>query len=554
MKNEESGTENREPVNPGSPPPFPVPRSPFAVPGSPFLLRCFLIMSIMASPARATEPAAPTVVIGAKNFTEGTILAELMAQVLETHAGARIDRRFNLAGTKVAFDALRAGHIDLYAEYTGTGLRDILGDAEPVRGAAQAFARVSGAFAQRYGLLWLAPFGFNNTYVLMMRRQRAQELGVSTISELAAHSVRYGMSHEFLERRDGMQALRAAYDLRVGSLVGMEHDLAYRALAEGAIDVSDGYSTDAKIVTQDLIVLRDDRHFFPPYEGAPLVRSDLLARMPGVIAALSLLAGRIDDDTMRRLNYQVEGEHRSPGEVAAAFLVQLGVSRYEVSVSARARSLLALLWQRRTVTIDLTAWHLVLTGTAELLACVVAVPLGIGASRRPRLAALTLGGAGVMQTIPSIALLAFMLPLFGIGAKTAIAALFLYGLLPILRNTITGIRGVDARLTEVGLGLGMTPGQLLRQVELPLAAPVILAGVRTSTVINIGTATLAAFIGAGGLGEPIVTGLTVTDVNLILSGALPAALLALAVDGVLGGVERWATPRGLRKSLGDNRL
>jgi osmoprotectant transport system permease protein len=513
-----------------------------------FSVPCFsLIWALLlaASPALA-QPVPPTIVVGAKNFTEGTVLAELMAQVLETHADVRIERRYNLAGTEVAFDALRSGSIDLYAEYTGTGLRDILGDTSPIRSPAEAFARVSRAFARRYQLAWLAPFGFNNTYVLMMRRDLAQRLGIGTISDLAAHPLRYGMSHEFLERADGMPGLRRVYHLNIASLVGMEHDLAYRALAEGAIDVSDGYSTDAKIATQDLVVLRDDKNFFPPYEAAPLVRRALLARLPNVARALAPLAGRIDDDTMRRLNHAVEGEHRSPAEVASAFLAQLGLTRQRVAAAPRERTLLRLLWQRRFITLNLTAWHLMLTGIAEALACLLAIPLGIAASRRRRLAALALAGAGVLQTIPSIALLAFMLPLFGIGARPAIAALFLYGLLPILRNTVTGIRGVDRRIIEVGLGLGMTRAQLLRQVELPLAVGVILAGVRTSTVINIGTATLAAFIGAGGLGEPIVTGLTTTDVNLILSGALPAALLAIVVDAVLALAERWATPRGLR--------
>lgn len=508
-----------------------------------------MLLAVLLHGGRAVavgEQAAPSVVVGAKNFTEGAILAELMAQVLETQAGAAVERRFNLAGTQVAFDALRAGGIDLYAEYTGTGLRDILGDDSAVQSPAQAAARVGAVFARRYDLLWLAPFGFNNTYVLMMRREAAARLGITTMSDLAAHPLRYGMSHEFLERKDGMQGLQQVYRLNIASLVGMSHDLAYRALAEDAIDASDGYSTDAKIVTQNLVVLRDDQHFFPPYEGAPLVRRDLLTRLPSAAEALALLAGRIDDETMRRLNHQVEGENRSPAEVASTFLMQLGLTHQAVGAPARERTLLALLWQRRGVTLDLTSWHLALTGSAELLACLVAIPLGIGASRRPRLAAVALGVAGVLQTIPSIALLAFMLPLFGIGAKTAIAALFLYGLLPILRNTVTGLRGVDHTLREVGLGLGMTPAQLLRQVELPLAAPVILAGVRTSTVINIGTATLAAFIGAGGLGDPIVTGLTVTDINLILSGALPAALLAVVVDALLGRVEHWATPRGLR--------
>ncbi|MFN8643877.1 MAG: ABC transporter permease [Candidatus Binatia bacterium] len=205
-----------------------------------------------------------------------------------------------------------------------------------------------------------------------------------------------------------------------------------------------------------------------------------------------------------------------------------------------------MLWQRRAVTARLTAQHLLLTGTALLAAIAVGVPLGIAAARRPLLANLALSSAGVLQTIPSIALLAFMLPLFGIGTAPAIAALFLYGLLPILRNTVAGLRGVDAGLLEIGRGLGMRPRDLRWRVELPLAAPVMLAGIRTAAVISVGTATLAAFIGAGGLGDPIVTGLSVTDVNLVLSGALPAALLAIAVDLALHGVERLATPKGLR--------
>ncbi len=508
--------------------------------GLPLLLLCVTLArtSIAESP--------PRVVVGAKNFTEGAILSELMAQVLETHVGASVERRYNLAGTKVAFDALRGGDIDLYAEYTGTGLRDILGDTVSMHTPAQAFAAVSGAFSQRFDLVWLAPFGFNNTYALVMRRELAARLGISTISDLATRPLRYGMSHEFLQRADGMPGLQRVYGLQAATLVGMEHDLAYSALSDGSIDVSDGYSTDAKIITHDLVMLRDDKDFFPPYEAAPLVRAALLERVPGAAAALSLLGGRITEDTMRRLNQQVEGEHRNPDDVASSFLAQLGLTPQRVSAAARERSLLGLLWQRRILTLNLTAWHLALTSIAEVLACVLAIPLGIIASRRRRLAAMALGGAGVLQTIPSIALLAFMLPVFGIGAVPAIAALFLYGLLPILRNSITGIRGIDPRLIEVGLGLGMTRRQLLREVEIPIAAPVILAGVRTSTVINIGTATLAAFIGAGGLGEPIVTGLTVTDVNLILSGALPAAVLAIVVDGLLSLVERWATPKGLR--------
>lgn len=503
-------------------------------------------VAVWLSASAPADTGAPRIVVGAKKFTEGALLGELMAQVLETQTGATVERRFNLAGTQICFDGLRSGAIDVYAEYTGTGLRNILGDESAAGSPSAVFAIVSTAFRERFDLLWLAPFGFNNTYVLMMRPDRASALGIAAISDLAKHPLRYGVSHEFLQRFDGMPGLRATYQLNEASTVGLEHDLAYQALASGAIDVTDGYSTDAKILTFNLITLRDDRGFFPPYEGAPLARADLFTRVPLAEPALRLLAGRIDDATMRRLNYAVEGERRSPAEVAGEFLQQLGLSHIETPAVAQARGLLALLWQRRWITLALTGRHLWLTGIAVLAAILFALPLGIVVSRRPALAGLALSGAGVLQTIPSIALLAFMLPLFGIGVAPAIAALFLYGLLPILRNTVAGLRNVDAQLIEVGRGLGMRARDLLWRVELPIAAPVILAGIRTAAVINVGTATLAAFIGAGGLGDPIVTGLTVTDTNLVLSGALPAAVLAMAVDAGLAGVERVATPRGLR--------
>lgn len=503
------------------------------------------LVAVLAAAAQAAA-APPDVVVGAKKFTESALLAELMAQVLETHAGATVERRGNLAGTQVCFTALQEGAIDLYAEYTGTALRSILGDERPPTSAAAVFAQVSDTFRERDGLLWLAPFGFDNTYVLVMRRERAAALGITRLSDLAAHPLRYGLTHEFLARPDGLPGLRARYDLRPASLVGMEHDLAYEALARDVIDIADGYATDARIAALDLLPLVDDRQFFPPYEAAPFVRADLFTRLPDAEPALRLLAGRIDAVTMRRLNLAVERDGRTPADVAAEFLHALGLAERRAAVDVRATNLWALLWQRRGETARLTGRHLALAGSAVLAAVLVGVPLGITAHRRPALAALVLPAAGVLQTIPSIALLAFMLPVFGIGAPPAIAALFLYALLPIMRNTVAGLRGVDAHLLEVGRGLGMRPRDLLRIVELPLAAPVIVAGVRTAAVIAVGTATLAAFIGAGGLGDPIVTGLSVTDIDLVLSGALPAAALALAVDAVLHGVERLATPRGLR--------
>jgi osmoprotectant transport system permease protein len=508
-----------------------------------------LLLSIFVGASVPPAVAAPVeLTIGAKKFTESAILAELMAQVIESGTEARVERRLNLAGTQVCFDALRRGDLDIYAEYTGTGLRNILGDEAHVSSPAAVFTHVSRVFRERFDLQWLAPFGFNNTYVMIMRRDAAQRLGIQTLSDLASHVLRYGVSHEFLQRPDGLRGLRGAYGLREASTVGLEHDLAYSALADGTIDVSDGYSTDGKIIRHGLLALRDDQQFFPPYEAAPLARRDLENRVPGALEALASLAGRLDDESMRQLNFSVEEGQQSATQAAASYLAKIGLTGTRVAESARARSFTALFWQRRGITLQLTLRHLFLTGTAIAAACLLGIPLGIGASRRPRLAAAALTTSGILQTIPSIALLAFMLPVFGIGPVPAVVALFLYGLLPILRNTVAGLQGISPQLIEVGHGLGMKPLQLLWRVELPLAVPVILAGIRTATVINIGTATLAAFIGAGGLGDPIVTGLTVTDTNLILCGALPAAALAVVVDAALGRFERFATPRGLRVS------
>lgn len=490
--------------------------------------------------ARAEGP----IVVGSKRFTESRILAELMAQVIERLPGTRVERRWNLAGTQVCFAALRSGEIDLYPEYTGTGLRNILGRRQVAASPARVFRTVARIFRERYDLEWLAPFGFDNTYVLVARREVAVRLGLRRIGDLRGHPLRFGFSHEFLRRPDGLPGLVRAYGLGRLDVKGMEHDLAYQALREGRIDVTDGYATDAKLADSSLVPLEDDLRFFPPYEAAPLVRGSVVRSRPEVAAALRLLAGRIDAATMRRLNREVEENGRSEAAVATSFLASLGLAEAAPSTDAGGRqSFPALFWARRHETLRLGLRHLMLTGLGVGAACLVAVPLGIAVRNRPRLAALAVQGAGILQTIPSIALLAFMLPVFGVGVRPAVAALFLYGILPILRNTVTGLRGIDPRLIDAGRGLGMRPRQLLWLVELPLALPVILAGIRTSTVINVGTATLAAFIGAGGLGDPIVTGLSVTDTNLVLCGAVPAAALAVAADAALGMLERRLTVR-----------
>ena len=490
------------------------------------------------------------VVVGSKTFTESRLLGEVMAQLIEGRTEIPVERKLGLGGTTIVYGALESGEVDLYPEYTGTGWAVHLGIEEPVRDPLRAFGVVQQRFRDERELLWLAPFGFNNTYAMALRDEVAAEHGITKVSELAGHpELRAGVSHEFLEREDGWPGLAEAYGLQVDELRGMDHGLAYEALRSGEIDLIDAYSTDGKLARFPVRVLADDLRYFPPYDCAPLVRADLLERHPELGPLLGELAFSLSDAEMAELNAAVEVDGRAFEEVAASFLSEQGLldaaAVAEGPDTNRDADLGTFVAARTDLLLRLLGEHLALTGTAVLLAILTAVPLGVAVSRRRALRPL-LTVAGVLQTIPGLALLALLIPLLGLGWANAIAALFLYALLPILQNTATGLDEVDASLLEAGRGMGLTEGQLLRHVLLPLAMPTILAGVRTSTVISVGVATLAAFIGAGGLGEPIVTGLALNDTRLVLLGAVPAAALAVLVDLGLAALGRAATPRGLR--------
>jgi osmoprotectant transport system permease protein len=318
----------------------------------------------------------------------------------------------------------------------------------------------------------------------------------------------------------------------------------YRALAAGEVDVVDGYSTDGLIERYDLRVLQDDKGFFPPYQAAALIGERLARDNPAAVAALAELSGRIDVQRMRALNRRVEVEGAPIPQVARETLRALAlVDASTATESASGRpGLTGYLASTRATLLSLTARHLLLVAVSLGVAILLGVPLGLLLERRARSAEPVIRGVGVIQTLPGIALLAFMIPLLGIGLLPALVALALYSLYPIVRNTFTGVRDADPSAVDAARALGMTDLQILAQVRLPLAAPVIMAGIRTAAVIDVGTATLAAFIGAGGLGEPIVSGLALSDSRMILSGAIPAALLALAVDAALAGVERLVRP------------
>lgn len=492
-------------------------------------------------PVLAEDP----VVIGSKLGGEELLLGEMMAQLLESK-GIAVERKLGLGSTDICFPALLSGQLDLYPEYTGTGLELVLKEDLKTRDRLEYFLYVRRRFKEKFQLHWLDPFGFDNSYALAVPAALAARLGLRNVSDLKAHpDLRVGFDFQFMQRPQAWPGLSAAYGLKFKHITEMEHSLAYTALAEGKIDVIDAWSTDGEILHLKLKVLDDDLGYFPFYSAAPLCRADLLTRFPEVQGLLEGLAFKMNNATMQSLNARVaEGE--DVAAVAASFLKSLSLGSGAAAETARPASFWEYLVSKRHQLLRFAGQHLALTFISVLCGVLVGVPLGILISRRRRLAEPVLGVMGLIHTIPGMALLAFMVPIpgLGLGPRSAVVALFLYSLLPIVRNTFTGIREIDPNLIEAALGLGMRQRELLFLVQLPLAARTIMAGIRTCAVISVGSATLAAFIGAGGLGVPIVTGMQLNDPQMVLSGAIPSALLALGVDFTLGRVEKWIGPRG----------
>lgn len=507
------------------------------------LVAALLLVVALAPPARAE------LAVGSKNFGESRLLAEIFAQLLEDRLGEPVQRRLNLAGTTIAFEALRRGDIAVYPEYTGTGLVTLL-DEPAGADASAVLARVRAEFSRRFDLVWGAPLGFGNSYELAVPRALAEREGVTTLSALLplAPSLHAGLGYEFAEREDGLAGLRREHGLEFGRVSQLQQSLKYEAVGEGRIDVLDVYTTDGLILAHDLVVLEDDLAFFPPYQACPLWNGEALRARPVAGLALQELAGLLDEADMRALNRRVEVDGEPFEVVAASWLRSAGLvggGGGVVEGHVRPANFAAYLWSERAPLGRRTVEHLLLVGLSLGLGILVAVPLGVLLERRRRHAEGVVRAVGLLQVIPSLALLAFMIPPLGVGATPAVVALFLYSLFPMVRASYTGVREASPAAVQSARALGMTPSQRLWQVRLPLAVPHILAGVRTAAVIAVGTATLAAFIGAGGLGEPIVSGLQLNDSWRILSGALPAALLALCVDGLLALAERALAPRGL---------
>jgi len=465
---------------------------------------------------------ADTLRVGSKRFIESYLLGEIIAQTAAPFAA--IEQKQGLGNTAIVFEALKSGSIDLYPEYLGTIDFELLKHT-----GATSLEQINRELAP-LGLGVGIPLGFNNTYALAMRAADDKHGDLKKVSDLARRpELRFGLSHEFLGRADGWPGLAQRYRLPQ-TPIGLDHGIAYEALANAQADVIDIYSTDAKIRQYGLTVLLDDFGYFPRYDAVLLYRLDIAQRFPQAWQALQHLQGRISESDMIAMNAAAELDGKSFAAVAQTYLSKTADATHRAGLWGKLFD--GNLWR-------LTRQHILLVLLSVCAAALCGIPLGVLAAAYPRLRHAVMALVGVLQTIPALALLAMLIPLLGtIGTAPALIALFLYALLPIVRNTCTGIEQVPGELRLAAMALGLRSADGLRFVVLPLAAPVILAGIKTAAVMSVGTATIAAFIGAGGYGERIATGLALNDHDMLLAGAIPAAALALITQFLFEAGER----------------
>lgn len=481
-----------------------------------------------------------TVNIGSKRFTESYIIGEMLKQIAQETGEAPVDYRAGLGNTGIVYAALQEGLIDVYPEYSGTVVFEMLKRPN----LASASPKVLNDYLNPMGLAASESLGFQDGYALAMTKKRAQELGISKISDLAHHpELIFGFSSEFLGRLDGWPGLKkSSYHFPQKKILAIDHSLGYEALMQNEIDLMDIYSTDPKIKKYGLLVLEDDYHFFPMYDAILLYRTEAKKQFPKTWDAFERkLINQISEQQMINMNSEAELEDKSFSSIVKGFLTN--------RVDAKDDSMQTF-WQRLTGP-DLwllTKQHLFLVFGALIPAIIVGIILGVMANYWPVARHFILNAVGIIQTFPSIALLAFLIPVFKqIGTLPALVALFLYSLLPIVRNTYAGMANIAPSLQDSALALGLPFLHRLTLIELPLASPTILAGIKTAAVLNVGMATIAAFIGAGGYGDRIVAGLALNDYNTMLAGAIPACILAICVQLGFDFLDYCLIPRGLRK-------
>jgi osmoprotectant transport system permease protein len=485
----------------------------------------FVMFELLPARVVAAEP----IVVGSKAFTEGYILGEIAAETIESVSTVPVTRKLGMGSTGILFEALKSGAIDVYSDYTGTLTEAILKRPE-----LKSVAAIQQALLG-LDLVMSGPLGFDDTYALAVKESFAEAHHLRSISDLvgAEGGIRAAFSYEFMDRKDGFQGMAASYQLHFAprNVNRMEHSLTYQAIDDGAVDLIDLYSTDAKIEKSHLRVLKDDRGYFPVYQAVWVARKEFTMKHPREWQALLELQGSINVQEMIDMNAQADIQHVGFAQIAA---------RHLGSEAPRSQSLRSSILQR-------TREHLWLVSIALLFSVLIGIPLGLTAVRFHAAGQAILILSALIQTVPSLALLCFLIPVFGVGMKPALAALCMYSLLPVVLNTFTGIRSVDPKHVENARAFGLTRRQILLRIVLPLASPTVLAGIKTATIVSIGTATLAALVGAGGYGAPIVSGLSLNDMPTILTGAIPAALMALIAYGLFELLGLLLIPAGLRR-------
>lgn len=469
--------------------------------------------------------------VGSKLFPESWVLGEMVC-ALARDAGAEVKHQKALGAAEVCYAALKQGSIDLYPEYLGT-IKEVFFKHldNPSDGEV-----LSALAADGIGMSY--PLGFNDGFAMAV----PQDSPLRTLSDLAQHpELRVAMDSEFRGRKDGWPLLIKTYGMHPKTIVEMQHELTYTAIASKKVDVINVYTTDGNLVKWKLRSLVDDKKAFPPYDAVLLYRFDLPNRCPQAWSQISRLCGSISDVQMSQANALLVVDKLSEKVAAERLLAEVLPGRGKPpKQTAPTRG-----WNWKALAENVKR-HLWLVAVSLAMAIAAGIPMGVIASKSKALATTTLSSTALLQTIPSLALLAFLVPYLGVGPKPALVALFLYSLLPIVRNTYTGLTTLPGNLSEAAEAIGLTARSQLFWVRLPMASPSILAGIKTSAVINVGTATLAALVGAGGLGQPILQGIQLLDHQLIFQGAVPAAVLALLVQGAFDLLERFIVPRGLR--------
>ncbi|HEX9405063.1 MAG TPA: glycine betaine ABC transporter substrate-binding protein [Steroidobacteraceae bacterium] len=476
-----------------------------------------------------TSFAADGIVIGGKIFTESYILGEMAAQTIESSSQVPVTRKLGMGSTGILFEGLKSGAIDLYPDYTGT-----LAEAILKRPELKSLDEIRQALADM-GLTMSGSLGFNDTYALAVKEEFAERHNLRSIGDLIPiqSAVRAAFSYEFMDRKDGYPGLVDNYHLAFNpqKINRMEHTLSFQAIDQNAVDLIDVYSTDAKIKKLGLRLLKDDHNYFPVYQAVWVARKSFVEKHPSEWEALRGLEGKISEQAMLDMNAEADIQKIDFAKIAAQFLGAAAPDSHGWLHEVARR----------------TKEHLWLVGVSLLFSVLVGIPLGVTAVRFHAAGQAILLSSAVIQTVPSLALLCFLIPVFGVGTKPALAALCLYSLLPVVLNTFTGIRAVNPIHLENARAFGLNRRQVLFRVVLPLASPTLLAGIKTATIVSIGTATLAALVGAGGYGAPIVSGLSLNDVPTILTGAIPAALMALVAHGLFEVLGFMLIPAGLRR-------